>query len=148
MKTRTRWTWSVTAGLLALAFAGCYEHTVTIGSGAPMGPVVYDHWESYWLAGLIGHTKVDAEGICPSGDATIVAKQTFLNGLVAALTGGIYTPTTLEIRCRGGRRTHLELSADEVEDVVRDARFLAWVAEDLPDRLADATSAQERLADR
>ena len=40
-------------GLIVVA-AGCYEHTYTIGAGAPAGPVVYGEWQSHWLAGLIG----------------------------------------------------------------------------------------------
>jgi len=134
--------------LLAVMTSGCYEHTITVGAGAPRGPVIYDHWENFWLGGLIGHTQVDVEQVCPSGDATIVAKQTFLNGLVAGLTGGIYTPTTLEIRCRDGRRASIELSGDDVAMIVRDARFRAWVEQELPERLDEVSAAQDRLADR
>ena len=58
------------AGLvLVLVTAACYEHTVEVGAGAPHAPVVYDHWENFWLGGLIGHVKVAVEDMCPSGDA-------------------------------------------------------------------------------
>lgn len=133
--------------LVAMVASGCYEHTITVGAGAPVGPVIYDHWENFWLGGLIGHTRVDVEEACPSGDATIIAKQTFLNGLVAGLTGGIYTPTTLQIRCRDGRRAFIELSGDDVAMIVQDARFRAWVEQELPDRLDEVAAAQDRLAD-
>ncbi len=134
--------------LLAATLGGCYEHTVTVGAGAPRGPVVEDHWENFWIGGLIGHTRIDIARACPSGDATIVAKQTFLNGLVAGLTGGIYTPTTLQIRCRGGRRAAIELTADDVVLIVRDDRFRDWVERELPERLDAVDSARARLADR
>jgi hypothetical protein len=132
---------------LILATAACYEHTVEVGAGAPHAPVVYDHWENFWLGGLIGHTRVAVEEMCPSGDATIEAKQTFLNGLVTGLTGGIYSPTTLKVRCRNGRRADLELSTDDVQVIVADERFLEWVRQELPSRLEDVAAAQDRRAE-
>lgn len=131
------------AGILATA--GCYEHTVSVGGGAPHAPVVYNHWENFWLGGLIGHVRVDVEKMCPSGRATIEAKQTFLNGLVGALTSGIYTPTTVKVRCRTGRRADVDLTGEEVGILVGDEAFLAWVGEDLPEALADVASAQAAL---
>ena len=132
----------VTAALLA---AGCFEHTVQVGGGAPRGPVVYDHWEHFWLSGLVGHTRVDVERMCPSGQATIEMKQTFLNGLVAGLTSGIYTPMTLKVRCRDGRRAALELSAGDVEGIVAADAFEALVAAELPERLPEVVEARAAL---
>ena len=86
----TRGTGRLMVTLLAvLATAGCYEHTMSVGGGAPNAPVVYDHWENFWLGGLVGHVKVDVQQMCPSGRATIESKQTFLNGLVTALTSSM-----------------------------------------------------------
>ena len=133
---------------LLLAVGGCYEHTFTVGGGAPRGPLVYDHWQNYWLDGLIGHTKVDLDEICPSGRATIVAKQTFLNGLVAGLTGGIYTPTTLQIRCPDGRRADVDLDAADVETIVSDPDFLRWVGEEMPERVDEVAAARAALLER
>ena len=133
--------------VLILVTAACYEHTVEVGAGAPHAPVVYDHWEHFWLGGLIGHTKVAVEEMCPSGDATIEAKQTFLNGLVTGLTGGIYSPTTLKVRCRNGRRAALELSTEDVQMIVADQRFLEWVRDELPSRLGEVGAAQDRRAE-
>jgi len=131
------------AGILATA--GCYEHTIAVGGGAPHAPVVYDHWENFWLGGLVGHVRVDVEQMCPSGRATIEARQTFLNGLVAALTSGIYTPTTLRVRCESGRRAALELSPGDVAAIVADEGFVAWVAAELPERAEEVAGAQAAL---
>jgi len=136
---------SIVIGLL-LTTSACYEHTFTVGGGAPHGPVVYDHWQNYWLAGLVGHTKIDLEEMCPSGRATVEARQTFLNGLVSALTSGIYTPTTLKIRCADGRRAAVELTEEDVARIVADDGFVAWVRQDAPDRLDDVLAAQDALA--
>jgi hypothetical protein len=132
---------------LLLTSTACYEHTIEVGAGAPYAPVVYDHWENFWIGGLIGHVEIAVEEMCPSGDATIEARQTFLNGLVSALTGGIYTPTTLKVRCRRGGRADIELSADDIKLIVADERFLEWVREEIPDRLGAVRAARDRLAD-
>ena len=131
----------VVALVAILSVAGCFQHTVDVGGGARHAPVVYDHWEHFWLAGLIGHVRVDVERMCPSGQATIETRQSFLNGLVAGLTSGIYTPTTVRVRCRDGRRAALELSAEEMRAVAGDESFRAQGADELPERLADVEAA-------
>ena len=132
--------------LTALLFAtGCFRHTIDVGGGAPRSPVIYDRWEHFWLAGLVGHTRVDLERMCPSGQATVEARQSFLNGLVAGLTSGIYTPMTLRVRCRDGRRSALQLSSEDVARIVADEEFAAWVAAELPERLPEVTQAQAAL---
>jgi len=124
-------------GLLA-ATAACYEHTFTVGAGAPAGPIVYQEWHSQWLAGLIGERDIQIDDQCPSGNATIHDEQTFLNGLVSVLTTGIYSPTTVTIRCEGGRSGDLELSEGEVMTILGSPRFLERVEELLPDRFGEA----------
>jgi hypothetical protein len=134
--------------MLLLPSWGCYEHTVTVGAGAPRAPVVLDQWENFWLGGLIGHVKVDVERMCPSGNATVEAKQTFLNGLVTALTSGIYSPTTLRVRCENGRRADVDLDAADVATLVTDASFARWVRAVEPGRYAEVLAAQRTLAER
>ncbi len=132
----------VLLGLAAvLALAGCFRHTVDVGGGARHAPVVYDRWEHFWIAGLIGDVRVDVERLCPSGQATIEARQSFLNGLVAGLTSGIYTPTTVRVRCHSGRRATLELSAEDMRGLAGNESFRALVAEEMPGRLADVEAA-------
>jgi len=140
-----RWTRRLLGIACLVPLAACYEHTVTVGGGAPAAPVVYDHWQQFWLAGLIGHTQVDVQEMCPSGRATIVAKQTFLNGLVSALTSGIYTPTTLRVRCWSGGEVALDLTSEDVARIVTDDRFVAWVAAELPARRDEAMVARAEL---
>ncbi len=149
MKVGARWCGRMLAStMLVLTVAGCYEHTITVGAGAPHAPVVLDQWEHFWIAGLIGHVDVDVERMCPSGNATVIAKQTFLNGLVSALTSGIYTPTTLRVRCENGRRADVDLNAADVEALVTDASFAGWVRAVAPDRMDEVVAAQESLAER
>ena len=127
-----------------LTTAACYEHTYTVGAGAPSGPVVYDVWRHHWLGGLIDPDhELEINQVCPSGDATVHEEWTFLNGLVTALTAGIYSPTTVTVRCRRGR-TDLRLSSDDVRRIAASEAFLERVVVVLPDR-ADAV--REALAE-
>ena len=96
-----RKSWAAGTGIAALLLfvplAGCFQHTYTVGAGAPTEPVAYSQWRHHWIAGLIspGH-EMDVQEVCPSGNATIHQEQTFLNGLVAVLTTGIYVPRTVQ----------------------------------------------------
>jgi Bor protein len=113
---------------VVLPLAACYEHTYDAGRGAPNGRVVMKEWRSHWLGGLISpDQKLELAEVCPSGNATIHQEMSFLNGLVGALTSGIYYPSTVTVKCRGGRRADLEFSGEDVERIVSDPAFLEWV---------------------
>ena len=124
-------------GLLA-ATTACYEHTFHVGSGAPAGPIVYQEWHSHWLGGLIGEREIDVARECPSGNATIHDEQTFLNGLVEALTTGIYAPTTVTIRCAGGGSSDVELGEKELMTILASPLFLERVERLVPERMHEA----------
>lgn len=132
---------------VALVFvsAGCLEHTYNVGAGAPVGPKVYNEWHNHWLGGLIGERTLDLERHCPSGNATIHNEQSFLNGLVAALTSGIYTPTTVTIRCDDGEDADVELDPGEVMTILGAPAFLHRVEELLPARFHEADIAFRAL---
>lgn len=125
---------AVSLSLTSLSVLGCYRHTLTVGAGAPNGKLAYNHWENFWIIGIVGHTKVNVLDVCPSGNATIEAKQTFLNGLVSALTTGIYTPTTLRLRCNDGRTASVPLSRDEVRSIVGDRELAEWLVANVGER--------------
>jgi hypothetical protein len=123
---------------LVIVMTGCFEHTYTVGQGAPAGPVVYEEWSNSWLGGLIGEKNLDVSQLCPSGNATIHDEQSLLNGLVSFLTGGIYTPTTVEVRCDSGRSAEIGFSRSEVIAIVTSQAFMDRVERVMPGRLAEA----------
>jgi len=127
-------------GVVVVATSACFEHTFTVGQGAPTGPVVYSEWHSSWLTGLIGERNIDIDQVCPSGNATIHDEQSFLNGLVAALTVGIYTPTEVKIRCDTGQSVDIGLDEGEVMSILHAPAFLERIEHVLPDRLGEAES--------
>lgn len=141
--------WSRVLGLAALlvAAAGCWQHTYVIGAGAPGGALVHDEWRHHWLWGLVNpDQELALQQVCPSGNATIHMEASFLNGLVGVLTSGIYTPTTVQVRCAEARAAlDLQLSSDDVAKIVAAPEFLDWVEVVAPERLVEATRAQRDL---
>jgi hypothetical protein len=135
---------SMLALVVMLPLTGCFQHTFTVGIGAPEGELVYKAWHHHWLFGLIRpeyQEKVLVTMVCPSGNATIHKETTFLNGLIDVLIGFIYSPTTVTITCDDGSQSPIELSADEVSEIVNDPLFLEVVAEEVPERLEDLYAA-------
>jgi hypothetical protein len=130
--------------VLLLFAAAYYEHTYTVGAGAPNTPVVHDRWHSHWLGRLIDPgKKVELQEMCASGNATIHEEVSFLSGLVAALTAEIYAPTTVEISC-DNRSTDLGFSAAEVERIATSPEFVEWVAATAPGMLDQVQEAQSK----
>ena len=143
-----RKTWLRPVALFApvLVLGGCFEHTFTLGAGAPAGEVVHDEWDHHWLAGLIDPgQELELRDVCPSGNATIHGEMSFLNGLVGILTGGIYMPTTVTVRCDTGASADFDLDDEDVARIVSDPAFLDWVEAVAPDLLEAAEDAQQLL---
>ncbi len=129
---------------LSLPIGGCFQHTYTIGKGGAHGEQVYKNWHHHWLFGLIRpkHQKtLDVAKLCPSGNATIHERVSFVNGLIDVLVGIVYSPTTVTILCDDGSRAELELDEQQVSQIVTDPRFLILVEELAPLRLAEARTA-------
>jgi len=135
--------------VLFVFVVGCYTHTYHIGGGAPNGPIVYqDQWVNHWLFGIIStEPDVDISKLCPSGKATIVDQHTFLNGLVAFFIGIVYSPTTITVRCAGGGKAELELSAETMARIAASDDFVDAVGEIEPDQLQNAVIAHENAKD-
>ncbi|MDP8254309.1 MAG: hypothetical protein P9M14_01035 [Candidatus Alcyoniella australis] len=125
------------------AFAGCHKHTYSVGNGASGGKLVYENnWTEHWFFGIIGDTNVNIKEICPSGNATIHDEISFINGLVGALIGIIYYPSTVTVRCDSGRSAVIEIDYDTAAQIVSDPRFLDYVEAMAPQMLEQAMQAQ------
>lgn len=89
------------AMVLVLATSACFHQVVH--TGRPAGPTVVDKpWVSTWLWGLVAAQPVDVRQECRSGTAVIETETSFVNGLVGALTLGIYTPQHVRVTCASG----------------------------------------------
>jgi len=92
---RKRWS---SLALVAFLGTGCFHQIVQTGQAA--GPTVIDkQWVPGWLWGLVANDDVDVRRECPMGVATVETEQSFVNGLVAVVTIGIYTPQHVRITC-------------------------------------------------
>jgi hypothetical protein len=81
----------------SLLLTSCYTYTSVVGSGA-QGNQQITKWNHYVVYGLapvgVSDSKQMADG---AENYTVFTRQTFVNGLVSALTFGIYTPTTTTV---------------------------------------------------
>jgi hypothetical protein len=89
--------------LSALAILpGCY-HAV-INTATPAGAQTIDiPWAHSFLWGLVPPAVVDSATQCPSGVAQVITEHSFVNGLAAAVTFGIYTPMHINVTCASGQ---------------------------------------------
>ena len=77
----------------SMLLTSCYSYTSVVGEGA-QGSKETTEWNHYVIFGLapvgVSDSKVMADG---AEDYTIHTRQSFVNGLISAVTFGIYTPT-------------------------------------------------------
>ncbi len=81
----------------SMLLTSCYSYTSVVGEGA-QGNKQTTEWNHYVIYGLAPVGVSDSKEM--SGDAedyTIHTRQSFVNGLVSALTFGLYTPTTTTV---------------------------------------------------
>ncbi len=91
------------ARLLSLAFLGlvstaCFHQVVQTGR-TPSTTVIDRPWVNTWIFGLVEAQPIDVRAQCPDGVATVTTEQSFANGLVGAVTLGIYTPVHVTVAC-------------------------------------------------
>ncbi|MDN3669263.1 Bor family protein [Echinicola jeungdonensis] len=83
--------------MCSLLLTSCYTYTTVVGEGA-QGNREVTEWNHYVVYGLAPVGVSDAKKM--AGDAenyTVTTQLTFVNGLIAGITLGIYTPTTTTV---------------------------------------------------
>ena len=77
----------------SILFTSCYSYTSVVGEGAK-GNSETTQWNHYVIYGLapvgVSDSKQMADG---AENYTVHTRQSFVNGLIAAITFGIYTPS-------------------------------------------------------
>lgn len=83
---------------MALTLSSCYTYTMTVGKGAQTGIEVrqMNHYLIYGLAPLKVSNPEEMAGGAKDYDVKI--EHTFVDGLINAITFGIYSPTTTTVR--------------------------------------------------
>lgn len=87
--------------VLVGSLTACFHQTVQTGL-SPGATVIDMPWVKTWVFGLIPPEEIDVRSQCPSGTATVETERSFLNGLVGAVTFGIFTPVHVRITCASG----------------------------------------------
>lgn len=88
----------VAAVVAAFALTGCY-HAV-IQTGRPeSSDVISIKWANSFIYGLVPPPVVETASRCTNGVAKVETQHSFLNGLVAGITFGIYTPIQIDVTC-------------------------------------------------
>ncbi|MFO7825294.1 MAG: Bor family protein [Cyclobacterium sp.] len=81
----------------SLLLTSCYSYTSVVGDGA-QGNRQTTEWNHYVIYGLapvgVSDSQLMADG---EENYTVHTRHSFVNGLVAAITFGIYTPTTTTV---------------------------------------------------
>lgn len=85
--------------MMAIVFASsmlltsCFSYTSIVGDGA-QGNTQTTEWNHYVIYGLAPVGVSDSKQMAGGAENyTVNTKQSFVNGLIAAITFGIYTPT-------------------------------------------------------
>jgi hypothetical protein len=77
---------------------GCYHATIET-TATPSTVVIEQGFASSWIYGLVPPSTVETEAKCTAGVAKVETQISFVNGLVGALTLGIYTPMSIKVTC-------------------------------------------------
>ncbi|MBV5282832.1 MAG: Bor family protein [Paludibacter sp.] len=82
---------------VAVMMTSCYTFTATVGNGPQTGAKVVSH-NHYLINGLAPiSTAKTKELVGDAKDYSITVSHSFIDGFLAILTSGIYTPTTVTI---------------------------------------------------
>ena len=84
--------------LISLSMASCYTVSYAVGSGSQTGETIMEK-NHFLVAGLAPIKTADPTKM--AGDAKnyqVTIKHTFIDGLINALTSGLYTPTTTIVK--------------------------------------------------
>ncbi|CAJ2375882.1 MAG: Prophage lipoprotein Bor homolog [Arenicellales bacterium IbO2] len=86
----------------SLLVAGCAQTKFHMQERDDSLVANYDEAQHYFIYGLGQQKNLDPAAICGSAErvARVETQTTFVNGLVGAITFGIYTPRQTRIYCR------------------------------------------------
>jgi hypothetical protein len=88
---------------LLLVLPGCYHSIVT--TGQPAGTkVINKAFQPSFIYGLVPPPPLDVSKDCPQGVAKFENIHTFVEGLVGAITFGIFTPFSTIVTCASSNR--------------------------------------------
>lgn len=83
--------------VMLLILNSCYTYTSVVGKGA-QGDIKVVQNNTYFIHGLVKTKQSDPKEMANGAtNYTVETKHTFINGLLTAITFGIYAPTTTTV---------------------------------------------------
>ena len=83
--------------VLAIGLSSCYTTTYTMGSGPQTGITVKEK-NLFLLSGLLAINTADPQEMAGGADNfSVETKQSFVDGLILGLTGGLIAPMTVTV---------------------------------------------------
>ena len=92
---------ALTIATSIVVLSGCYHAVIDTGRAA-VGEAHETPWAHSFIYGLIPPAVTETAKACPGGVAKVETQHSFLNGLAAAITFGLYTPMTITFSCAKG----------------------------------------------
>jgi len=84
--------------MVSFLLSSCYSYTTVVGNGA-QGNTEEKSWNHYVIGGLVPVGVSDSAAMSDGAENyTVTTKHSFVNGLIAGITFGIYTPTTTIVK--------------------------------------------------
>ena len=86
--------------LTALSLSACHTMSFDVAEG-PSGKIVQER-RSFYFWGLTPTRSIDVLQYCPAGAVAVSEEETFVDGVFAAITLGIWSPRTSYYHCASG----------------------------------------------
>jgi hypothetical protein len=109
----------IMGALVAMALSACSSHAIKYSTGKPAGGPVHQETEAFFLWGLAGGNDIDLEQLCPTGVASIESRKGAGDAIMTWLTGGLYSPMSVEVQCASGSAHLIDLESGEASAVAR-----------------------------
>ena len=83
---------------ISLTFSSCYVHKAVVGEGSQKGLVEKEKQHNF-IYGLASGKTPDTQKMAKGEqDYDVQTSISFVDGLLNLLTGGLYTPSTVEVK--------------------------------------------------
>jgi hypothetical protein len=84
--------------LISFTFSSCYVHQNVVGDGAQKGLIETSKQHNFIYGLASGKTPDTQKMAKDSKDYEVKTYHSFIDGLINAITFGIYNPTTVEVK--------------------------------------------------
>lgn len=101
---------SLAALSFLLVLPACYHAVIDTGRPAS-ATVVTKSFQPSFIYGLVPPPALNVSQQCPAGVAKVETMHTFVEGLVGAITWGLFTPMSYKVTCASGGSSALPASS-------------------------------------